>query len=320
MGNKHTIPYKIQEFRQNFLNFRCTNQHTVCNAGKIHDLLIQLTTRVNKGLETVDFLAVLHDDGTDFDDGIVPGGKSGGFQIKGNKFVVEGNILAAVNHDPVIHIVDVVAFAAVEDLDGIIRSCHLGRTLPILHGMKRIGKGLAAAVIGDGNGPMSPCSCLLDSGRSDRQGIHGAHIGMQVQFHPLLPFCKILPLGKRTWHHGKGLQDHFIVKLIDHQLALDPQHHAVFHIVQERLRLIGFHKAVNTNGAGIVGHIKIDDPGISLFQFLMLHRKNPALHDDTAHIQIQLGHGNGCSLEGLAVQSVRRGRRRRRSCLGRSGC
>ena len=48
----------------------------------------------------------------------------------------------------------------------------------------------------------------------------------------------------------------------------------------------------------MIGHIKIDDPGVALFQFLMLNAEHFALYDHRAHIQIQFLHGNRISLKG----------------------
>ena len=179
--SKHPISHEIQELGQNFLDLGRALEHGIGNAGKIHDLLVQRTLRIHEGLESVHFLSVFQDHGTDLNDSVSSRGQACGFQVKGHKFLIKGHIAAAMDNDSVIHIVDVVAFTAVEDFDQFIRTRDLG-LLPF-HAMQRIGEGLAAAMVGDGNGPMTPGSCLLNSGEGGCQRIHVGHGGMQVQFH-----------------------------------------------------------------------------------------------------------------------------------------
>ena len=128
---------------------------------------------------------------------------------------------------------------------------------------------------------------------------------MQVKLHPLFPLGGILPLGHGTGHHRVGIQHHLVVKLADDQFSLYPQHRAHPHRLQQGLCLIALQKAVDPDGVGVVRHVEIDDPGIALFQLLVIHREDPALYDDTAHVQIQFPHGHGIALEGLAEDRLR---------------
>ena len=167
--------------------------------------------------------------------------------------------------------------------------------------MQRVGKGLAAAVIGNGNCLMAPGSRLFDGSFGIGEGIHITHHGMQVQLHTLLPFSSILPLGHRAGHNGKRLQNRFVSISIYLQLTLYLKHRTNLYVLQDRFRILVFQETADTDGGCIIGHIKIDDPGISLFQFPVLHTEHTALYNHTAHIQIQLLHGSGSALKGLAV-------------------
>ena len=58
----------------------------------------------------------------------------------------------------------------------------------------------------------------------------------------------------------------------------------------------------------VIRHIEIDDPSISFCEILVLHMEHPALHNNTAHIQIQFLHGRNDATEGFSVNGIR--------CLG----
>ena len=107
-----------------------------------------------------------------------------------------------MDNDSVVHIVDIVALTAVKNLNYLIRSCHLG-FLP-LHGVHSIRKGLAAAVVGNGDGAVTPGGRLFDSCFRIGQGVHIGHNGMQVQLHALLSLRRILTIFHSAGHNGVG--------------------------------------------------------------------------------------------------------------------
>ena len=60
---------------------------------------------------------------------------------------------------------------------------------------------LHIAMVSDRHRLMPPLSCLSDQLFDFRQGIHGRHVGMGVEFHPALPF----------WHQVlAGIMDDFL--------------------------------------------------------------------------------------------------------------
>ena len=61
---------------------------------------------------------------------------------------------------------------------------HMGE-LDIFGGVPRIREGLGHAVIRNGNGGMAPTNRLLDGLLGIRQGIHIAHLRVEVQLHTL---------------------------------------------------------------------------------------------------------------------------------------
>ena len=79
-----------------------------------------------------------------------------------------------MDYNAVIHIVDIVALYAIENLDVFIRSGNLclgGR----FHGIR---EGLGYTVVCNGNGPVAPGCRLLYRSGGICQGIHIAHGGM----------------------------------------------------------------------------------------------------------------------------------------------
>ena len=126
-----------------------------------------------------------------------------------------------------------------------------------------------------------------------------------MQLHPLFANGGILALGHGSGGHGKGLHDHFVFEPILHQTALDTKDAANFYILKNGLGFPCFHKAADPDGVGIVGHVELNDPGIPLFQLLVVHIEDQALHDDGAHIHGHLAHGNRIALERFAVESIR---------------
>ena len=203
-----------------------------------------------------------------------------------------------MHHDAVIHIVDIIALAAIEDFDVLVGARHLGLG-GSLHG---IGEGLGNAVVSDGDGLVAPGGGLLHHGGGVRQSVHIAHGGVQVQLHPLLPGSQILPLGHAPRHHGIGLEHHVIFKPILNQLALNPKHRAHLDIFQNGLCLPGFQEPADPDGAGVVGHVEFHHIGVALGQLLVVDGEHLALQDDGAHIHGHILHGNGISTEGLAIE------------------
>ena len=194
VGNQHPVSHKFQKLGQHLVNFRSARQHGIGNSRQFDDPGFQLAPGIHKGLKAVNLLTVLHNDGTDFDDLILLRGQAGGFQIECHISIVKGHIPAAVHHDPVIHIVDIISLAAIQDLDA-----RLGRRF---HGIR---KGLRHAVIRNGDGPMPPGRCLLNRIGSHGQSVHVAHHRMQMQLYPLSAGGSVLSFGHRTGDNGIGL-------------------------------------------------------------------------------------------------------------------
>ena len=132
---------------------------------------------------------------------------------------------------------------------------------------------------------------------------------MQVQLHPFLPRGGIPALGHGTGLHGEGLQHHFIFKPILNGTALNLKHRSHLDIFQNGLCLSCLHELADPDGVGVVRHVELDDPGIALFQLLVIHLKHSALYDHRPHIQAQILHGYGIPPEGLSIEGISGSRR-----------
>ena len=302
VGNQHPVSHEGQEFRQDLFDFRCPKEHFLGDARELHNLPVQRPLRVHKGLEAVQLLAVFQKHRADFNDAVLAGGEACGLQVKSHKFLVKLHVLAAVDHDAVIYVIDVIPFTAIENFDILVGACHLG----FGGGLHGIGEGLGHAVVCNGDGFVTPGGGGFDGVCRHRQGVHVGHGGVQVQLHPLFARRRILPLGHGARHHGVGLENHLIFKAVLNQSALDAEDRPHFHIFQYGLCLVGVHKAADADGIGVVRNVKFDDPGVALFEFFVVHLEDLALYNDGTQVQAQVLHGYGISPEGLSVEGVLR--------------
>ena len=216
---------------------------------------------------------------------------------------MEVHVLISVHHNPVVHIVDIISFTAIEDFDRLVGARHLGRLFP-LHAVQSVGEGLATAVVGDGNGSVSPGRRLLDGRVRWGQGVHIGHGGMQVELHPLGSHRLVLSLGHGAGLHGIGLEHHFVLEPILDEPTLHPKHRAYRHVFQNGLGLVCLHEAADAHGVGVVRHVEFHHIGVALFQLLVLHVEDPTLHDHRAHVHGQILHRHGIPPEGLAVEGL----------------
>src|SRR5699024_3582521 len=80
------------------------------------------------------------------------------------------------------HIVHKVRFAAVDQLEvGVF-------LVDVVGGQHGLGVALADAVVGDGDGPVAHAVGQAHDLAGVVEAVHGTGLGVQVQFHPLLPY------------------------------------------------------------------------------------------------------------------------------------
>ena len=165
---------KVQERGQRVLQLRRTRQHGIGDAGQADVLRRQPSLGIDKGLKTLGDLTILQHHRSDFGDGLVGHAQTGGLDVEADDLIGERLVLRAVDGNAVVQIVDKVALHAIEDLDLALTR------VPCL------GKRLHCAVVGDGNGRVSPGRRLLHHAAHICDGIHGAHLCVEMQLHALL--------------------------------------------------------------------------------------------------------------------------------------
>ena len=187
--------------------------------------------------------------------------------------------------------------------DGLDLLAALGELVRRGH---RVREGVDHPVVRDGDGPMAP------TGRSGHgflhvgEAVHGAHLGMQVQLHPLFR-RRIHPLG-----HGKSPD-------VPHMDAHAPHEfvHGIIPLHQQPVplllggfqlglqllpRLLRLDEQLAGQGIGMVADGKVDDKG-AVFRLLHLQAGDLSADHHPAHILAYLVLGDPVLfLDALAVQ------------------
>ena len=155
---------------------------------------------------------------------------------------------------------------------------------------------LHIAMVSDRHRLVPPLGCLGDQLFDFRQGIHGRHIGMGVEFHPALTL----------WHQVlAGIMDDFLDVLNIHgQVAREIVHFDISSdpepaVLLDHVKLLGFFLIFDPFLKGktrsIVGHLKADQDPTSP-RHLVLHVKDHTLEDNPVFFCRNLDHRSDLSL------------------------
>ena len=196
-----------------------------------------------------------------------------------------------MDHDPVVQIVDEIALDAVK---------YFYFTLG---GMPGIREGLAHAVVGDGDGGMAPGNGLLDDAGGVGEGVHIAHLGVEMQLHPLLRIVVLSGL-VGDFHDILRAKLHVLAVTAQLQIALYANPHAHGKGAAQGLGLLLLGIEPGGDGAVVVGHVEGEAPQPGAAGFIALHGENLALHHDAAHLQIVALHGDRLGLDLLAHDDI----------------
>ena len=297
MGHQRTVSAETQKVRQGLSDLGCALQHGVGDARQLNDLRIQLSLRVNEGLEGIHHLTAPQNDRADLRDGVVESGKARRLQVEGDEFPLQVHIAPAVDGDAVIHVVDVVALAAVEDFYGLVRPRHL-----VFAGLEGIREGGRHAVIRNGDGLVAPAGRRRHSLAGLGQGVHEGHGGMQMQLHPLL-LRRVLTQRRVHALDGSGPDHHLPVVLVVVHVTLHPQPHArLGDGFGDGFAGIALEIVADADGTAKVRHIEFYDGGRALVDLPVGHGDDLALNDDPLVLVVlgDLSHGHGIALEGSA--------------------
>ena len=291
MGRQGAAVHELQKFRQGLLQLRGVLQHVIGDAGEADDLRRQPPVGVDEGLEPIRNLTVFQHHGADLRNGLPVHLEARGLDVEAHELPVQGAVLRAVDHHPVIDVVDKVALHAIEDLD-LVPS-----------GVPSVREGLGHAVVRDGDGGMSPPDSLLDHLFRVRQGIHIAHLRVEVQLHTLLR-GGILPLSVLSQLDVVGVQLDVLPVPGGLHLALDAQPHAGLDGALQSLSLLLRQVLLNGDGVGIVRHVEAQPPHTGPPGLPALEGEHLPRHGGIPHLQVQDLHGHRLDANGLAHQDL----------------
>ncbi len=292
---------ELQEVRQGLLGRGRVLEHLVGDARKADDLRRQPPPGVHEGLEALGNLSVPEDHRADLRDGLPVHPEARGLDVEADDLPVQGDVLGPVDGDPVVHVVDEIALHPVEDLD------------LVPGGVPGVGEGLGHAVVRDGDGGVAPADGLLDDLLGVRQGVHVAHLGVEVELHPLHR-GGVLPLLMVRRVDALGVQLNVLAVPGGLHLPLDRQPHAGLHGPLQGLGLLGRQVFLDGDGPRAVGHVEAEPPEPRPPGLPALKKEDLAGDGGLSHFDVQLRHGHGPGLHRLAHQHLPR--LLRRLCLG----
>ena len=291
VGRQRPAVHELQKFRQGLLQLGSVLQHVVSDAGEADDLRRQPPVGVDEGLEPVGDLAVFQHHGADLRNGLPVHLEARGLDVEAHELPVQGAVLGTVDHNPVVDVVDEVSLHAVEDLD------------LVPGGVPGVREGLGHAVVRDGDGRVAPPDGLLDHLLRVRQGVHVAHLGVEVQLHPLFR-GGILPLGVLRQLDVVGVQLNVLAVPGGLHLALDAQPHAGLDGALQLLGLLLRQVLLDGDGVGVIRHVEAQPPHAGAPGLPALEGKHLPRHGGIPHLQVQDLHGHRLDSDGAAHQDL----------------
>ncbi len=171
VGGNGTAVHKFEQLRYSLLRCRLVPEHLVGDVGDFHNLCRQRTAGVYQRSVAVHHLAVPQFHRTDFNDAVLLGIEAGGFKVQHNDGGIQAQLSCAFHH---LVVVCQIPFHAGNQFDIVFLGSTKGFRECLRHTMVR-----------HGNGRMAPFGSTFDQIGSGRNGIHVAHLGMQVQLNAL---------------------------------------------------------------------------------------------------------------------------------------
>ena len=157
---------KLAEFLHGFALFWCVFDHGIGDAGQFGDIGRDRLFRIYKGVEGFQHIAVPHAYRTDFRDTLAGCRKTRGLQVEDDELSAELSFFRTFDSRD--HVIHIIALDTVNDLE----------IVPFISQVHSIGEALTHAVVGDGDGRMSPIVGLFHQIGNGSHTVHGGHIGM----------------------------------------------------------------------------------------------------------------------------------------------
>ena len=298
VGNQDVIAAEFLELADGLGRCGGIGHHAVVDAGQLHHLLRDGLAGVDEGTETlirVD-LAVFHVHGADLGQSFHVGVQAGGLGIKHHKGAGDGHGFGAIHSGD--HIVHKVGFTPIDQLEvGVI-------LVDLVSGKHGFRVALAHAVVGNGNGAVAHAVGQAHDLAGIAEAVHAAGLGMQMQFHALLPLGGIIMAG-HTLHlqYIIGQQDIVVLVLIVGIVAAHDEGCAGFEALPLRHILVFIAEDFEVDGTVIVGDGgKVDFAAVALY----LGKEYVAPHSHLAAIAQIVQRAQVGRLERLAIEHLSR--------------
>ena len=312
MRHQYAAAGEFQKFRQNLLHQRRILHHIVPNARKLLYLKGDWHLRIDKRRKAIQHLAVPELYRTDLNDAVVHGRESGGLNIKYHKISFKLSLL--VSRDDLFQVIHQISFHPVNDLEKILPIRFL---IPGLLALRRlllpqirpnmigIGKALYYSMICDGYGPVPPFISPLYDILGLGYPVKVAHLGMAVQFHPLMA-CRIHSHGSKIFYFPDSRQrtdGQFMVELVQQGHALDLDEASRLQRTRQLLHVLVLGKQFHRHGIREIRHVEHDN-GSFILDLPGIHLDDLAPENHLAYLSYHILDGHGFLLEIPAVNHV----------------
>ena len=238
---------ELRQLRHYLADLRRTLHHVVGDVVHLDGIGRNAHTGIDHGVELVDDLVIHADlDRRNFDDAVLGGVQAGGFNVEHDVFAV-GALIVRFGDDHAV-IVDQIPLHAGDELD------VLAALFKFFDGIEGLRVGLHHAVVGDGDGLVSPFRSALDECGRRGHRVHGGHLRVQVQLHALdlllvLAGCKGHLL--HIVHHEGQLFGKVVPLAVAAHLDADAGLDAGDLLA---LAVFGREKGLAQNRTGVIGH------------------------------------------------------------------
>ena len=209
VGHQRQFAAEFLECPDGLLRRGRVRHHGIVDAGQLHDLLRDGLAGIDKSgklLFLVD-LAVFHHHRADLGEALSVGIQPGGLGVEYHK--AAGQRHGQLTVDGRDHVIHKVSLTAVDELE--IRVLFVD----VIGGQHGLRVALTDAVVGDGDGPVAHAVGQTDDLAGITESVHGAGLGVQMQFHPLFALRRVvLPLLALHLQHIVGHDDKIMLVFV----------------------------------------------------------------------------------------------------------
>ena len=295
MGDQQQIPAilmladELEEGAKSGIFLGGILHHLVGDACELDNLLGNRHFGVDEGVEGVHYFPVFDFDRTDFGDAAILHGQTRGLDIENNGFLVHWTGAVSVERG-----------GGVVDEVGLHTPNYL--LTDFFSSQHGVLVGLDVAMVGDGNGGVSPFVGLLDQVRGRDDGVHGGHLGVDVKLYPLL-FCLVLAGYAADFGNGVVVEQQVgalgaVAAHFPLTVTAERQHSAVGHHLGDGVRVFGEKIAGSyLDGGRVIGQIKGDVEFISLAVWFLGETKDLAQNHQVPSGLVNGGQRGGDDIE-----------------------